>query len=202
MDAPPDSRLAPRSFELGHPLRSTLITSASSLLPDDPPPSCPSVLSPFVFRTADSSSVANTLSAQGAGEVDAEATTEADSGRPGRDRSAAERRLGRAGDRAGAWPLAQRDQYGDRARPGTGRQLRRRPSAGRSGSAARPVGTPDQAGAGQPAVCRGGEAPAPTVVAGADRRETQAHGGWNGGVIRTTSVARGDLPGDLRRAAR
>src|SRR3954468_23557074 len=50
----------------------------------------------------------------------------------------------------------------------------------------------------QPAVCRGGEAAAPTVVAGADRRETQAHGGWNGGVIRTTSVARGDL----RRAAR
>jgi hypothetical protein len=34
---------------------------------------------------ADSSSVANTISAQGAGEVDAEATTEADGGRPGRD---------------------------------------------------------------------------------------------------------------------
>src|SRR4051812_35596215 len=64
---------------------------------------------------ADSNSVANTTSAQRAGEVDAEATTEADSG--SRDRSAAERRLGRAGDRAGAWPLAQRDQYGDRARP-------------------------------------------------------------------------------------
>src|SRR3954469_25107183 len=50
-------------------------------------------------------------------------------------------------------------------------------------------GTPGQAGSGQPSVCRGGEAPAPTVVAGADRRETQAHGGWNGGVIRTTSEA-------------
>src|SRR3954454_7709652 len=97
------------------------------------------------FSKADSNSVANTTSAQRAGEVDAEATTEADSGRPGRDRSAAERRLGRAGDRVGAWSLAQRDQYGDRARPGTERQLRRRPSAGRSGSAAGPVGTPDQA---------------------------------------------------------
>src|SRR3954451_13733547 len=61
--------------------------------------------------------------------MDAEATTEADSGSC--DRSAAERRLGRAGDRAGAWPLAQRDQYRDRAR--TGRQLRRRLSAGRGG---------------------------------------------------------------------
>src|SRR3954447_12286395 len=47
----PIARLATAVFELGHPLRSTLITSASSLLPDDPPPSCPSVLSPFVFRT-------------------------------------------------------------------------------------------------------------------------------------------------------
>ena len=47
----PASRLAPRSFELGHPLRSTPITSASSLLPDDPPPPRTSVLSPFVFRT-------------------------------------------------------------------------------------------------------------------------------------------------------
>ena len=36
---------------------------------------------------------------------------------------------------------------------------------------------PGQAGAGQPPVWRGGEAPAPTVVAGTDRRETQAHGG-------------------------
>ena len=39
------------SLELGHPLRSTLITSASSLLPDDPPPPRTSALSPFVFRT-------------------------------------------------------------------------------------------------------------------------------------------------------
>ena len=89
---------------------------------------------------ADSNSVANTTSAQGAGEVDAEATTEADSGRAGRDRSAAERWLGRAGDRAGAWPLAQRDQYGDRARPGTGRQLRCWLSADRGGSAAGDAG--------------------------------------------------------------
>src|SRR5919107_3960773 len=89
---------------------------------------------------ADSNSVANTTSAQGAGEVDAEATTEADSGRPGCDRSAAERRLGRAGDRAGAWPFTQRDQYGDWARPGTGRQLRRRVGTGRGGSAAGDVG--------------------------------------------------------------
>src|SRR3954447_12078235 len=74
-----------------------------------------------LVNEADSSSVANTTSAQGAGEVDAETTTEADSGRPGCNRSAAERWLGRAGDRAGAWPLAQCDQYGDRARPGTGR---------------------------------------------------------------------------------
>ena len=61
-------------------------------------------------------------------------------------------------------------------------------------------GTPGQAGAGQPPVCRGGEAPAATVVAGADRRE--ASGGGNGSVVWTTSVARGDLPGGLRRAAR
>ena len=47
----PNSRLATAVFELGHPLRSTLVTSASSLLPDDPPPPCTSVLSPFVFRT-------------------------------------------------------------------------------------------------------------------------------------------------------
>src|SRR3954468_14517539 len=85
-----------------------------------------------IIPQADSNSLANTTSAQRAGEVDAEATTEADSGRPGRHRSAAERRLGRAGDGAGGWRLPQRDQYGDRARPGTGRQLRRRPSAGRS----------------------------------------------------------------------
>ena len=47
----PISRLTSTFLELGHPLRSTLITSASSLLPDDPSPSCTSVLSPFVFRT-------------------------------------------------------------------------------------------------------------------------------------------------------
>src|SRR4029453_9641043 len=42
-------------------------------------------------------------------------------------------------------------------------------------------GTPDQAGAGQPPVWRGGKAPALTVVARADRRE--APGGWGGDVI-------------------
>jgi putative NADPH-quinone reductase len=56
---------------------------------------------------ADSSSVTNTTSAQRAGEVDATATTEADSGRPGCDRAAAQGRC--AGDRARAWPVAQRD---------------------------------------------------------------------------------------------
>src|ERR671910_2551463 len=60
-------------------------------------------------------------------------------------------------------------------------------------------GTPGQAGAGQPAVCRGGESAAAAVVAGADRRQTQASGGWNGHVVWSTSVARGDLPGNLRR---
>src|SRR3954454_15122396 len=63
-------------------------------------------------------------------------------------------------------------------------------------------GTPGQARTGQPSVCRGGEAAAAAVVAGADRRETQASGGGNGSVVRTPSVARGDLPGDLCRAAR
>src|SRR5687767_7140505 len=148
----------------------------------------------------DSSSVANTLSAQGAGEMDAEATTEADGGRPGCDRAAAQGRLGRASDRAGAWPVAQRDQRG--ARPRHGRLLRRRAGTGRGGSAVGPVGTSGKAGVGQPVVCRGGEAAAAAVVAGADRGEAQAPGGWNGSVVRTTSVARGDLPGDLRRAAR
>ena len=38
----------------------------------------------------------------------------------------------------------------------------------------------------------------PEQIAG----QAQAPGGWNGSVVRTTSVARGDLPGDLRRAAR
>ena len=86
------------------------------------------------------------------------------------------------GDRAGAWPVAQRDQRGDRARHG--RPLRRRAGTGRGGSAG---GTPGKARAGQPAVCRGGEAPA--AAAGADRRQTQASGGGNGTVVRTTSEA-------------
>ena len=47
----PISRLASTFHELGHPLRSTPITGASSLLPDDPPPPYTSVVSPFVFRT-------------------------------------------------------------------------------------------------------------------------------------------------------
>jgi hypothetical protein len=46
---------------------------------------------------ADSNSVTNTSSAERAGEVDAKATTEADGGRPGYDRSAAEGWLGRTG---------------------------------------------------------------------------------------------------------
>src|SRR3954451_22786413 len=50
-------------------------------------------------------------------------------------------------------------------------------------------GTPGQAGAGQPPVCRGGEAPAATGGARGDRWETQASGGWNGNVVRTTSEA-------------
>src|SRR5687767_6768169 len=118
------------------------------------------VCRPQSLHLADSSSVANTISAQGAGEVNAEATTEADGGRPGCDRAAARGRLGRASDRAGAWPVAQRDQRGARAQSGTGWHLRRRLSAGRSGSAAGSVGTPGNAGAGQPAVCRGGRAAA------------------------------------------
>ncbi len=47
----PISRLTSTFLELGHPLRSTPITGASSLLPDDPPPPYTSVVSPFVFRT-------------------------------------------------------------------------------------------------------------------------------------------------------
>src|SRR3954468_16798915 len=50
-------------------------------------------------------------------------------------------------------------------------------------------GTSGKAGAGQPAVCRGGEAAAAAVVAGADRGAAQAPGGWNGNVVRTTSEA-------------
>src|SRR3954451_4015219 len=50
-------------------------------------------------------------------------------------------------------------------------------------------GTQDQARARQPPVWRGGEAAAAAVVARADRRETQAPGGGNGTVVRTTSEA-------------
>ena len=67
--------------------------------------------------------------------MDEAATTKADGGRSGCDRSAAQGRLGRAGDRAGAWPLAQRDQRGDRARMRHGRPLRRRAGTSRGGSA-------------------------------------------------------------------
>src|SRR3954469_22346244 len=48
-------------------------------------------------------------------------------------------------------------------------------------------GAPGQARTGRPSICRGGEAPAP--AARADRRETQASGGGNGTVVRTTSEA-------------
>ncbi|MEE8552064.1 MAG: hypothetical protein V3S72_02065, partial [Desulfobacterales bacterium] len=37
--------------ELAHPLRSISITETSSLIQDDPPPSCASILSPFVGLT-------------------------------------------------------------------------------------------------------------------------------------------------------
>jgi len=40
--------LAAYVCELTHPLRSSPITEPSTLLLDDPPPSCASVLSPFV----------------------------------------------------------------------------------------------------------------------------------------------------------
>src|SRR3954470_10109278 len=106
--------------------------------------------------------------------MDAEATTEADGGSC--DRAAAQGRC--ASDRARAWPVAQRDQRGARAR--TGRQLRRRASTGRGSSAVGDVGQ-----SWQPAVCRGGEAAA--AAAAADRGE--APGGWNGSVVRTTSEA-------------
>src|SRR4051795_9167048 len=84
---------------------------------------------------------------------------------------------------------------------GRGREQDGTYAAGSAQSAAGPIGTPGQARTGQPSVCRGGEAPAPAVVARADRRETQASGGGNGNVVRTTSVARGDLQGGLRGAA-
>src|SRR5215218_9072735 len=76
--------------------------------------------------------------------MDAEATPEADSGRPSCDRAAAQGRLGRASDRAGAWPVAQRDQRG--ARPRHGRLLRRRAGTGRGSSAVGPVGASGKAG--------------------------------------------------------
>jgi hypothetical protein len=47
----PVSRLAAAFSELGHPLRSILITRTSTLVRDDPPPACASVLSPFVVPT-------------------------------------------------------------------------------------------------------------------------------------------------------
>src|SRR3954469_20285477 len=136
---------------------------------------------------ADSNSVANTISAQRAGEMDEAATTEADGGRSGCDRSAAQGRLGRAGNGAGAWSVAQRDQRGDRTR--YGRPVRRRAGTSRGGSAGEPVGTQGQARAGRPAVRRGDTTSAAAVVAGADRRQTQAPGGWGGHVIRTAGVS-------------
>src|SRR3954470_22585001 len=112
--------------------------------------------------------------------VDATATTEADGGSC--DRAAAQGRLGRASDRARAWPVTQRDQRG--ARPRHGRLLRRRAGTGRGGSAVGDVGQ-----SWQPVVCRGGGAAAAAVVTGTDRGAAQAPGGWNGSVVRTTSEA-------------
>src|SRR5215471_9107121 len=43
--------LAMPSYKLPHPLRSDVITTSSSLLRDDPSPSCASILSPFVVST-------------------------------------------------------------------------------------------------------------------------------------------------------
>ena len=43
--------LAESFYELTHPLRSSPITEPSTLLQDDPPPSCASILSPFVVLT-------------------------------------------------------------------------------------------------------------------------------------------------------
>ena len=43
--------LAVYDCELTHPLRSSSITEPSTLLRDDPPPSCASILSPFVDLT-------------------------------------------------------------------------------------------------------------------------------------------------------
>ncbi len=47
----PVSWLAATSCELTHPLRSSPVTEPSTLLQDDPPPSCASILSPFVVLT-------------------------------------------------------------------------------------------------------------------------------------------------------
>jgi len=47
----PVSWLAVTPYKLAHPLRSSPITGPSSLLQDDPPPSCASILSPFVVLT-------------------------------------------------------------------------------------------------------------------------------------------------------
>ena len=49
--APPSHLVGKPLFELTHPLRSPLITSGSSLLRDDPPSPCASILSPFVNHT-------------------------------------------------------------------------------------------------------------------------------------------------------
>ena len=50
-NAPPDFPVGKISYELIYPLHSTLITRASTLLRDNPPPSYSSVLSPFVGCT-------------------------------------------------------------------------------------------------------------------------------------------------------
>ena len=47
----PVARLTTIFSELSHPLRSILITRTSTLLRDNPPPACASVLSPFVVPT-------------------------------------------------------------------------------------------------------------------------------------------------------
>src|SRR5215471_4060887 len=43
--------LAASSYKLPHPLRSDVVTTSSSLLRDDPSPSCASILSPFMVDT-------------------------------------------------------------------------------------------------------------------------------------------------------
>jgi len=43
--------LAAYDYELTHPLRSSSITEPSTLLLDDPPPTCASILFPFVDLT-------------------------------------------------------------------------------------------------------------------------------------------------------